>query len=114
MNDSILLSIKKLLGCEEDYDVFDQDIIMAINSALMVLNQIGVGPSSGFFITSEAETWSDFIGSAINIEGVKTYVYLKARLVFDPPTSSSLEASIKEQIKELEWRLNVMVDPPLN
>lgn len=108
--DSILDSIKKLLGIDESYDVFDVDIMIHINSALMTLTQIGVGPESGFFITSSEETWNDFIGSSINIEAVKTYVYLKVKLVFDPPAGSLLE-SIKEQIKELEWRLNVVVDP---
>lgn len=108
--DSILDSIKKLLGIDESYDVFDVDIMIHINSALMSLTQIGVGPESGFFITSSEETWSDFIGSNINVEAVKTYIYLKVRLVFDPPAGSLLD-SIKEQIRELEWRLNVAVDP---
>lgn len=109
--DSILISIKKLLGIDAVCDQFDTDIIIQINSALMVLNQIGVGPPGGFLITSNSETWSDFFGNSKMIEGVKTYVYLKVRLVFDPPQASAMIEAIKQQISELEWRLNVAVDP---
>lgn len=109
--DSILVSIKKLLGVDEYCDHFDTDIIIHINSALMVLNQLGVGPSTGFVVTSNSETWSDFLGENKAIESVKTYVYLKTRLVFDPPQTSSVIDAINRQISELEWRINVAVDP---
>jgi hypothetical protein len=107
---SILTSIKKLLGITAEYDHFDPDIIMHINSALMALNQLGVGPSDGFSIEDDTATWQDFIGDVKNIEAVKTYVYLKVRIVFDPPTSGVVTDSMKEQIRELEWRLNAEVE----
>lgn len=103
--ESILTSIKKLLGLDADYDHFNQDITIHINTAFMSLNQLGVGPPEGFFIESKAQQWQDFLGPKPNYEGVKTYVYLKVRLVFDPPGNSFLIESINSQIKELEWRL---------
>lgn len=108
--DSILTSIKKLLGIESDYTHFDPDIIMYINSVFMTLNQLGVGPISGLVITSDEETWDDFIEETVNIEGVKIYIYLKVRLMFDPPTSSALIDAIERQTKEFEWRLNAQAD----
>lgn len=109
--DSILISIKKLLGIEEDYTHFDIDLIMHINSAFMVLNQLGVGPTEGFSISDETATWSDFISEDNkNFEGVKTYVQQKVKLVFDPPLSSAVIDSMKETIKEFEWRLNVAAE----
>lgn len=107
---SILISIKKLLGIDKDYVQFDQDIIININSALMSLTQLGVGPQSGFKIRGEEETWNDFIGERIDFESVKTYIYLKVRLTFDPPQSSYLIENIKEQLKEIEWRLNFQAE----
>lgn len=107
---SILISIKKLLGIDKDYVQFDQDIIININSALMSLMQLGVGPQSGFKISGEEETWNDFIGERMDLESVKTYIYLKVRLTFDPPQSSYLIENIKEQLKEIEWRLNFQVE----
>ena len=112
--DSILTSIKKLLGITEEYENFDQDIIMHINSAFMILNQLGVGPKSGFSISDKSSTWDEFIPESSNLEAVKTYVHLKVRLMFDPPLSSSVIEAIKSQINELEWRLNVSVDPPID
>lgn len=109
---SILTSIKKMLGIEETYTHFDVDITIYINSALMVLNQIGVGPDEPFLITSKTETWAGLLGQA-NVEAVKTYIYLKVRLVFDPPTSSFVLESINKMITELEWRLNVQVEIPI-
>ena len=100
-----------MLGIDALCDQFDTDIIIHINSALMVLNQLGVGPSEGFAITSNSETWNDFLKGNQMIESVKTYVFLKVRLVFDPPQASSLIEAINRQINELEWRLNVAVDP---
>ena len=112
--DSILTSIKKLLGITEEYENFDQDIIMHINSAFMILNQLGVGPKSGFSINDKSSTWYEFIPESGNLEAVKTYVHLKVKLMFDPPLSSTVIEAIKSQINELEWRLNVSVDPPID
>ena len=106
--ESILTSIKKLLGIAEDYEYFDTDIIMHINSAFMVLNQLGVGPSKPFFVEDKTKTWSDFL--AFDMEAVKTYIYFKVKLAFDPPTSSAVIESINKQINELEWRLNVAAE----
>lgn len=105
--ESILTSIKKLLGITEDYDHFDPDIIMHINSAFMILTQLGVGPSEGFIIEDETTTWFDFVADNLKIEGVKSYVYLKVKLLFDPPTSGIVTESMNRMINELEWRLNV-------
>ena len=112
--DSILTSIKKLLGITEEYENFDQDIIMHINSAFMILNQLGVGPKSGFSINDKSSTWDEFIPESSNLEAVKTYVHLKVKLMFDPPLSSTVIEAIKSQINELEWRLNVSVDSPID
>ena len=111
--ESILTSIKKLLGIEKDYTHFDQDIIIHINSTLSVLKQIGVGPYSGFAITGANETWDQFIQTdPYSFSMVKSYVYLKVRLLFDPPLSSAAVDSINKQIAEYEWRLFVEADPP--
>lgn len=109
--DSILTSVKKTLGIAEDYEHFDPDIIMHINSVFSVLTQLGVGPESGFFIKDKSTVWSEFIGDDTRIEFVKSYVYLKTRLLFDPPTSSSVMEAANRMVSEFEWRLNVAVDP---
>lgn len=108
--ESILNSIKKLLGPTEDYTHFDPDIIIHINSALSILTQLGVGPPEGFYIDGPEDEWSSFVDND-KIQFVKTYVYLKVKLVFDPPSSSAVLKSMEDTIKELEWRLNVAVDP---
>lgn len=110
--ESILTSIKKLLGIAEEYDQFDADIIMHINSVFLNLTQLGVGPSKGFYIEDKSAEWSDFVNIENNaqLQAIKTYVYLKVKLVFDPPLSSSVIESINRQIAELEWRLNVAVE----
>ena len=105
MNDSILTSIKKLLGITEEYEHFDQDIIIHINSVFMILNQLGVGPSNGFSITDKTAVWSDFISEGSNLESVKSYIYLKVKLLFDPPTTSAVMESMNRMICELEFRL---------
>ena len=111
MIESILTSIKKLLGIEESYEHFDADIIMHINSVLAILVQLGVGPSGGFSISGKEETWSDFLGAdSTNFEGVKTYVYMKVRLIFDPPTTAAAIDSMNRLVNEFEWRLNVTAD----
>lgn len=111
--DSILISIKKLLGITADCTDFDADIIMHINSVLMVLKQIGVGPEEGYSITGDTETWADFFGELPNLPAIKSYVYLKVRLLFDPPQSSALLESTKQLVAELEWRLNADADEAL-
>ena len=110
--DSILTSVKKQLGIAEDYEHFDPDIIIHINSVFSILNQLGVGPPEGFSISDETSVWTDFIGDSLKLELVKTYVYLKIRLIFDPPTSSAVMDAFKQNIAELEWRISVTVDPP--
>lgn len=109
--DSILNSIKKKLGIQEDYHHFDEDIIMDINSVFMVLNQLGVGPDEPFVIEDEYDTWDDFIDDT-RVEAVKSYMYMKVRLMFDPPTTGFLVESLNKQIAELEWRLNVQAETP--
>ena len=109
--DSILTSIKKLLGIEESYTHFDSDITMHINSVFMILNQLGVGPPEGFMISGSNEQWSDFIpNDSINLELVKSYTYLKVKLLFDPPLSSAVMESTNRMINEFEWRLNVAAE----
>ena len=108
--ESILKSIKKDLGIDESDKDYDPDIIRRINSAFMVLNQLGVGPKEGFRINDDTNTWNEFLSGRKDIDGVKDYVYLKVRLVFDPPTNASLLEALKEEIKELESRLNMQVD----
>ena len=110
MDDSILTSIKKLLGISEDYEHFDADIIMHINSVFMILTQLGVGPPDGFLIEDDSSVWSNFIGDSSNIESVKSYVYLKVKLLFDPPLSSAAMEATKQLISELEWRLNLAAE----
>ena len=110
MDESILTSIKKLLGISEDYDYFDQDIIMHINAALMILTQLGVGPSEGFLITDDTDTWSDFIDDSTDLGSIQSYVYMNVKLVFDPPQNSFTVDSMTKLVNELEWRLNVAAD----
>jgi len=105
---SILTSTKKILGIDQTYTVFDLDIITHINSAFSTLTQLGVGPAAGFMIEDETPTWSDFITDGdLQYNAVKSYIYLKTRQLFDPPTTSYLIAAFNDQIKEIEWRLNV-------
>lgn len=107
---SILNSIKKMLGISEDYKQFDDDIIMHINSVFLNLNQLGVGPESGFSIEDDIAEWTDFIDDNVKLQAVKSYMYLKVKLLFDPPLSSAVTESMNRMISELEWRLNVEVD----
>lgn len=109
--ESILTSIKKLLGITEEYEHFDADLTIHINSVFSILTQLGVGPSEGFSISDKFGTWTEFVGEPAKIEMVKSYVYLKVKLIFDPPQSSSVLEAYKSQINELEWRLNVAVNP---
>lgn len=108
--DSILMSVKKLLGIAEENTDFDSDVIISINSVFTVLQQLGIGPSSGFSISDESAVWSDFIPDGEMMEAVKSYVALKVRLLFDPPTSGTIMQALTNMTNELEWRLNVLCD----
>lgn len=110
--ESILTSIKKLLGITEEYEHFDSDLIMHINSVFMILTQLGVGPSEGFFITDKTTTWDDFIPTGKSLESVKSYMYMKVKLLFDPPQNSAVMESMNRMISEFEWRLNLEVETP--
>lgn len=108
--ESILDTIKKMLGLPDTQTAFDIDIIIDINMAINTLSQIGVGPKEGFSITGPDETWEEYIGTSPKLEMVKAYIYLKVKQIFDPG-SNSLTQAIETQIKELEWRISVQVDP---
>ena len=108
MENSILQSIKKLLGISAEYNHFDTDIIIHINSVLMTLNQLGVGPADGFKITGDTELWNDFVTEE-ELEGVKTYIYLKVRLIFDPPTNGAVMEAYKQRIEFFENNNNLNV-----
>jgi len=104
---SILKSTKKILGLPDDYTVFDLDVITHINTAFSTLTQLGVGPSTGFMIEDATPVWNDFIGADPQYNAVKSYVFLKVKSMFDPPQTSYLITAQNEQMRELEWRLNV-------
>lgn len=103
---SILTSIKKQLGVNEDYTHFDTDIIIHINSTLLTLKQLGVDSNNDFIIIDSTQTWSDYIGDRKDLESIKTYIYLKVKLIFDPPTNSFTIDALERYIRELEWRIN--------
>lgn len=107
MEQSILISTKKVLGIAADYTAFDLDIITHINTAFSTLTQLGVGPAAGFMIEDETPVWADFFMDDLQYNAVKSYVFLKVRQLFDPPQTSYLIAATERQIQELEWRLNV-------
>ena len=100
-----------MIGLTEDYDHFDPDIIMHINTVFVVLAQLGVGPAGGFRIEGEDAEWSDYLDDNVLLESVKTYMAMRVRLMFDPPQSSAVIESMNRLISELEWRINVTVDP---
>lgn len=108
MTDSILNSTKNTLGMTDEYTVYDGQIIMHINSVFATLHQLGVGPDPSYAITDASETWENFIGIIENINSVKTYMYLKVRMMFDPPPTSFAIAAFEKQIEELEFRLNLV------
>ena len=104
--DSILTSVKKLIGIDKEDTAFDPDVIMHINSSFLVLSQLGVGPDEVFYINDDTAVWTDFISNnMLLLNYVKTFVYLKAKLVFDPPSSSIAVQSMQEMVKEHEWRI---------
>ena len=114
--DSILTSIKKLLGITAEYKQFDPDLIIHINSVFLILKQLGIGPEQGFSISGEYETWKQFLpeGSE-NFEAVKSYMHIKVKLLFDPPTSSAVMEAMNRMASEYEWRLNVEAESaPVN
>lgn len=110
MDESILTSVKKILGISEEYTNFDTDLIIHINSVLSVLTQLGVGPEAGFSISDKTAKWTDWLTVTPTIEMVKSYVYLKVRKIFDPPSSSALAESMDHLISELEFRLYVATE----
>lgn len=107
MTSSILNSTKKILGISPDYTAFDLDIITHINSVFSTLQQLGVGPEIGFMIEDDTAVWEDLLGGDPRLNSVKTYVYMRVRLMFDPPSTSFAINSLQEQVREMEWRLNV-------
>lgn len=112
MNDSILTSIKKLLGIPEEYEHFDMDIIIHINSVLMGLTQMGIGDPKGFVITDSTQTWNDYLpgGELIKLSAVKSYIFMKVKLAFDPPQTSFVIDAYNKQINEFEWRMYVTAE----
>jgi len=108
VTDSILNSTKKVLGIAEDYTAFDVDIILHINSVFSTLNQLGIGPDDGFAIEDDTETWTTYLEGDLRKNSVKTYMALRVRMLFDPPTTSFHLEAMNRQIQELEWRLNVV------
>lgn len=112
MEASILNSIKLMLGLTADYTPFDQQIMMCINTALNALTQVGIGDKDGFTIHDASATWSDWYGDDIRMEAVKTAVYIRTRLLFDPPANVTMEQSLKDQLAEIEWRLQSTINHP--
>ena len=110
MDESILSSVKKMLGIDDSYTAFDMDIIIHINSVFVTLYELGVGDEP-FSISDSSAIWSDFIGDANDLNLIKTYMYLKVRLIFDPPTSSAALQAMQELCKEFEFRISILVDP---
>jgi hypothetical protein len=106
MTESILNSTKKIIGIDSSYTAFDQDIIMHINSTFATLNQLGVGPVEGFMISNSTPVWNDILDSDLRLNSVKSYVYLRVRLLFDPPSTSYAMSAIQDQITELGWRIS--------
>lgn len=114
-SESILISVKGSLGIPENYECFDQQILFHLNSVMAILPQIGVGPPEGFIVEDETATWGDLIGDTSDKNKflyVKSYVYLRVRLLFDPPSSSSAIDAMERQLRELEWRITVTHDIP--
>lgn len=107
MEQSILKSTKKILGLAPEFTVFDQDVLTHINTAFSTLTQLGVGPRDGYMIEDDTALWEDYWVDNEHFNAVKTYIYLRVRLVFDPPATSYAIGALEKQLLELEWRLNV-------
>ena len=105
---SILTSVKKMCNLVESYEAFDADILIFINAVFSTLNQLGIGPVNGFTIDDKTTTWDAYLDDDLRLESVKTYMFLRVRMLFDPPTTSFMIDAMNNQIKELEWRLNVV------
>lgn len=115
MIDSILTSIKKSLGIEESHKSFDHELVMHINTVIFELSQMGVGPQEEIFhIEDDLEIWTDYLGDVKGLESVKSYIYLKVRLLFDPPTNSFVLEAMDRQITQLEWRLTLHAEGGTN
>ena len=111
MNDSILVTIKQMLGLTEDYDAFDTDILVDINSVMLTLHQLGIGPEAGFTVTSTEEKWGDLLGTDdVLLKAAQQYIFLKVRLIFDPPSASAHIDTMNKAISELEWRLTLQAE----
>lgn len=110
MNESILTSIKKMLGITEEYEHFDADIILSINTVLGILTQLGVGPKTGFSIQDKTAVWGDLLASDTRLEMVKNYVHLRVKIMFDPPQNASLAKVFEDDAKELEWRIMIAAE----
>lgn len=113
-DESILTSVKKVLGIPEYYEHFDQDILLHLNSVMSILHQLGVGPENGFVVEDDSTTWSNLFDGDIDTNKmmyVKSYVCLRVRLLFDPPASSGAIDAMERQMRELEWRITVTRDP---
>ena len=108
--DSILVSIKKMLGLDNDYTPFDADVLIHINAAFMTLCQMGIGPKEGFAVTDDSQTWNDFLTNKVMLGGVKTWVYLQVKMLFDPPANSFVMDAYKTQAEQILWRLNVQAE----
>lgn len=119
MDQSILNSVKKMVGVDPSLTVFDLDILTHINSVFADLEQLGIGPADGFMIEDDVPTWDAFFGDDNRLSSIKSYVYFRVRLMFDPPQTSYLIESFDKQIAKMEWRLNVTregdawIDPSL-
>lgn len=119
MAGSILDDVKQACSLASDYTAFDSDILMYINGAFSTLHQLGIGPVEGYQITDNTPTWSDYVAEDFRYNSIKNYIALKTRIAFDPPSTSYHLEAMKQQIQELEWRLNVIregdtwIDPHL-
>lgn len=114
LDESILSSVKKVLGIPECYEHFDQDILLHLNSVMAILPQLGVGPEDGFVVEDDSATWSDFFKDEVDVKKfmyTKSYICLRVRLLFDPPASSGAIDAMERQMRELEWRITVTRDP---
>jgi hypothetical protein len=107
LEQSILNSIKKVLNVGPDDTSFDEDILMHTNSTFAKLQQLGIGPDAGFMIEDDSTEWDTYLGDDLQLNMVKSYMWLCVRLLFDPPQMSHLIESLEHQKNELEWRLNV-------
>lgn len=110
MTDSILKTVKNYVNVNNEDDVFDDELILDINSTFLTLNQIGAGPEKPFTISDDTSVWSDFMTNIDDVSAIKSYVCMRVRRMFDPPTSGSLDNALKELIAEYEWRINIAVD----